>query len=285
MRRLCWLLLLFLVTAPLAAHADGFALAKQGFQAQKQGQWDEAIRLYSAALEAGDLDDKSRLLVMGLRGNALGIRGRYDEAVQAFDAAIRRDPSSPLPYVGRGMVHLQMGAADLAIADDEAAMKIAPEDRFAQANRALARFYLGRFDAAAEDYASLHAHDPADAGFLLWLHIARERAGADDDDAFRQDAAAIDPARWPGPAVAYFLGQGTAEEVMAAADQGSKAERLQQGCEAGFYLGEAALLKGDRSTAQAEFRKVLTDCDLYRGNYVYFSRAYGAAAAELKRLP
>jgi len=91
--------------------------------------------------------------------------------------------------------------------------------------------------------------------------------------------------RRAGPAVAYFLGQGTAEEVMAAADQGSKAERLQQGCEAGFYLGEAALLKGDRSTAEAEFRKVLTDCDLYRGNYVYISRAYGAAAAELKRLP
>ena len=191
MRRLCWLLLFFLVAAPLAARADGFALAKQGFQAQKQGQWDEAIRLYGAALDAGDLDDKGRLLVMGLRANALGIRGRYDEAIQAFDAAIRLDPSSPLAYVGRGMVHLQMGDADLAIADDEATMKIAPEDRFAQANRALAR----------------------------------------------------------------------------------------------FYLGEAALLKGDRSAAQADFRKVLTDCDLYRSNYVYFSRAYGAAAAELKRLP
>ena len=76
MRRPCWLLLLLLVTAPLAARADGFALAKQGFQAQKQGQWDEAIRLYGAALDAGDLDDKGKLLVMGLRANALGIRGR-----------------------------------------------------------------------------------------------------------------------------------------------------------------------------------------------------------------
>jgi lipoprotein NlpI len=285
MRRLWWLLLLFFVTAPVGARADGFALAKQGFQAQKQGQWDEAIRPYGAALDAGDLDDKGRLLVMGLRANALGIRGRYDEAVQAFDAAIRFDPSSPLAYVGRGMVHLQMGEADLAIADDEAALKIAPEDPFAQANRALALFYLGRFEAAAEGYAIVHAHDPSDAGFLLWLHIARARSGADDTAAFRQDAGAIDPARWPGPAVVFFLGQAKAEEVTAAADRGSKAERLQQDCEAGFYLGEAALLQGDRSAAEAQFRKVLTDCDLYRSNYVYFSRAYGAAAAELKRLP
>jgi hypothetical protein len=60
---------------------------------------------------------------------------------------------------------------------------------------------------------------------------------------------------------------------------------LQQGCEARFYLGQSALLKGDKSAAEAQFRKVLSDCDLYRSNYVYFSRAYGAAAAELKRLP
>src|ERR1700751_3011512 len=107
MRRLSWLLLFFLVTVPLAARADGFALAKQGFQAQKQGQWDEAIRLYGAALESSDLDDKGRLLVMGLQANALGIRGRYDEAIQAFDAAIRLDPSISPPYIGRGLVHLQ----------------------------------------------------------------------------------------------------------------------------------------------------------------------------------
>lgn len=287
-RRPWFLLLLFLavpgIAAPGLARADGLALAKAGYQAQQQGQWDEAIRLYGAALEAGDLDPKGQLLVTGLRGNALGIRGRYDEAIEAFDTAIRLDPSSPLAYVGRAMVHLQKGEGDLAIADDEAAIKLAPEDGFAHANRALALFYAGRFADAAEDYAFVHAHDPTDPGFLLWLHIARRRAGTDDTASFRKDAAAIDATSWPGQAVSYFLGQVTAEALTAAADQGNPAVRLQQGCDAGFYLGEDALLRGDKAAAESWFRKVLADCALYRTNYVYFSRAYGAVAAELTRL-
>jgi lipoprotein NlpI len=289
MGRLRWLLLLLVLAVPSLvpgpARADGVQLARAGYRAQQQGQWDEAIRLYGAALDAGDLDDKGRFLVMGLRGSALAIRGRYDEALQAFDALIALDPANPLAHVGRGMVHLQRGEAELAIADDAAAIALAPDEPFAHANRATALFYLGRFAEAAADYAFVHAHDPTDAGFLLWLHIARGRAGTDDAAAFRQDAAAIDAKTWPGPAVAYYLGQATAAEVGAAAGQGSTAERLQQGCDADFYLGEDALLKGDKAAAQSLFRKLLAGCALYRTNYVYFSRAYGAAAAELKRLP
>lgn len=294
MGRRLWFLLLSLTVpgfmgpgfmGPALARADGVSLAKAAYQAQQQGQWDEAIRLYGAALDAGDLNLKGQILVIGLRANALGIRGRHDEAIRAFDTAIGLDPSSPLAYIGRGMVHLQQGDSDLAIADDEAALKLAPEDRFARANRALALFYAGRFAGAAEDYAFVHAHDPTDAGFLLWLHISRGRAGTDDMASFRQDATGIDTSSWPGPAVSYFLRKASAEEVTAAADQGSKAERLQQGCDAGFYLGEDALLRGDKAGAQERFRKVLADCALYRANYVYFSRTYGAAAAELTRLP
>jgi lipoprotein NlpI len=284
MRKLGWLLLLFFLMSPGQARADGVALANAGHQAQLQGQWDEAIRLYTAALDSGDLNSKGRLLVMGLRANALGVRGRTDEAIAGFDAVIAADPQNPAPYVGRGMVHLQRGDAELAIADDDAAIRIAPQDSFARANRAMAAFYLGKFAEAAEDYAIVQAGDPGDAGFLLWLHLARARAGLEDDAAFQRAAAAIDVNSWPGPAVAYFRGRATAAQVEAAAI-GSKAEQLQQGCDAGFYLGEDALIQGRKDEAKQRFTKVLADCDLYRSNFIYFSRSYGAAAAELKRLP
>ncbi|HEY8013400.1 MAG TPA: tetratricopeptide repeat protein, partial [Dongiaceae bacterium] len=172
MRKLGWLLLLLFLVSPGQARADGVALANAGHQAQLQGQWDEAIRLYTAALDSGDLNSKGRLLVMGLRANALGVRGRTDEAIAGFDAVIAADPQNPAPYVGRGMVHLQRGEAELAIADDDAAIRIAPQDSFARANRAMAAFYLGKFAEAAEDYAIVQAGDPGDAGFLLWLHLA-----------------------------------------------------------------------------------------------------------------
>ena len=290
MRKLGWILLLLslmspVVLSPGAARADGVALANAGHQAQLQGQWDEAIRLYTAALDSGDLNPKGRLLVMGLRANALGVRGRTEEAIAGFDAVIAADPQNPAPYVGRGMIHLQRGEAELAIADDDAAIRIAPQDSFARANRAMAAFYLGKFEDAAKDYAIVQAGDPGDAGFLLWLHLARGRAGIEDDAAFQQSAAAVDPKDWPGPVVAYFRGRATADQVEAAAAIGSKAEQLQQGCDAGFYLGEDALIQGRKDEAKQRFAKVLADCDLYRSNFVYFSRTYGAAAAELKRLP
>ncbi len=285
MRKLGWLLLLFFLVSPGQARADGVALANAGHQAQLQGQWDEAIRLYDAALATSDLNPKGRLLIMGLRANALGVRGRTEEAIAGFDAVIAQDPQNPAPYVGRGMVHLQRGEAELAIADDDAAIRIAPQDSFARANRAMAAFYLGKFAEAAEDYAIVQAGDPGDAGFLLWLHLARARAGLEDDAAFQRAAAAIDVNSWPGPAVAYFRGRATAAQVEAAAAIGSKAEQLQQGCDAGFYLGEDALIQGRKDEAKQRFTKVLADCDLYRSNFIYFSRSYGAAAAELKRLP
>ena len=43
--------------------------------------------------------------------------------------------------------------------------------------------------------------------------------------------------------------------------------------------------RGAQDEAKQRFAKVLSDCDLYRSNFIYFSRSYGAAAAELKRLP
>jgi hypothetical protein len=45
-------------------------------QAQLQGQWDEAIRPMAPHSMPGDLNPKGRLLIMGLRANALGVRGR-----------------------------------------------------------------------------------------------------------------------------------------------------------------------------------------------------------------
>ncbi|HXU57683.1 MAG TPA: hypothetical protein VN710_02985, partial [Verrucomicrobiae bacterium] len=114
---------------------------------------------------------------------------------------------------------------------------------------------------------------------------ARARAGTEDGAAFERAATAIDANSWPGQVVAYFRGRATAARVEAAAALGSKAEQLQQGCDAGFYLGEDALIQGRKDEAKQRFAKVLSDCDLYRSNFIYFSRSYGAAAAELKRLP
>jgi tetratricopeptide (TPR) repeat protein len=150
------------------------------------------------------------------------VRGRTEEAIAGFDAVIAADPQNPAPYVGRGMIHLERGEADLAIADDDAALGIAPQDSFARANRAMAAFYLGKFEDAAKDYAIVQAGDPGDAGFLLWLHIAR--AGGHGT----MRVSTTPPPSTPRTGRAgrrLFRGRATAAQVEAAAAIGSKAER------------------------------------------------------------
>ena len=287
MPRMAWLILLLLLAlvVPDLAWGDGVALAKAGLAAQGRGEWDQAITLYGQALAAGNLSQASRLKVMGLRANALGIQGRQEEAIAAFGEVIRLEPSDPAPYVGRGIVHLQQGETDLAIADDEAAIKLAPDYSFAYVNRATAEFYAGRFADAAADFARVQRNDPADAHWTLWLHLSRARGGEADQAEFQANARAIAAKEWPGPVVAFYLGRASAAEVEQAAAAGeTKAWRLQQGCDASFYFAEEKLLYGERDEARHLFQKVLDDCQLYRGNFMYFSRSYGAAKAELARL-
>jgi lipoprotein NlpI len=287
MPRLGWLILLLLIAlaVPNLAWGDGVALAKAGLAAQAQGQWAEAIKLYGQALAAGDLSDASRFKVMGLRANALGVQGRHEEAMAEFAEVIRLDPEDPSAYIGRGIVHLQRGENELAIADDNAALERAPASSFAHVNRATALFYAGRFAEAAADFAYVRKGDPGDAHWTLWLHLARARAGAEDQAEFAANAQAIEGKDWPGPVVAYYLGQASAAEVEQAAAAGeTKAWRLQQGCDVSFYFAEEKLLRAEKDEAKRLFQKVLEDCQLYRGNFMYFSRSYGAAKAELARL-
>jgi tetratricopeptide (TPR) repeat protein len=191
---------------------------------------------------------------------------------------IAADPQNPAPYVGRGMVHLQRGDAELAIADDDAAIRIAPQDSFARANRAMAAFYLGKFAEAAEDYAIVQAGDPGDAGFLLWLHLARARAGIEDDAAFQRAAAAIDVNSWPGPAVAYFRGRATAAKSRRPPPSAARLSSCSRAAGCRVLSRRGCAHPGRQDEAKQRFAKVLTDCDPIAA-IIYFSCSYGAAAA------
>ena len=56
-------------------------------------------------------------------------------------------------------------------------------------NRALLEFELGHFREAAADFAQAMRLTPGTAYRILWLHIARNRSGAEDKDEFAQNAA------------------------------------------------------------------------------------------------
>ena len=283
-RPLLAILVASIFTVCNTAQAGGLDLAKAGLAAQQHGDWDQALQLYGQALDAGDLTPQTQARVLGLRANAYGVKGLYDKAKADFSAAIEVTPNDPAPYVGRSIVYRQMGDYSRAVADDDAAITLKPDYDFAYTNRGLAEFYAGQFAMAAEDFAKSQAADPGEPDFVLWLHISRARAGQDDKDELARNAAKVDPERWAGPAVALFLDRIKPEDLPAKAADENPTFKRQQGCEASFYLGEYALLRGRTDEAKHLFQSVLDDCALYKTTYAYFSQVYGAAKEELKRI-
>jgi lipoprotein NlpI len=174
------------------AIAGGLDLAKAGLTAQRKGDWDRAMQFYQQALEAGDLSPAMQARVHGLRANAYGIEGLHDKAGADFAAAMALTPNDPAPYVGRSILDRQMANYTSAMADASAAIALKPDYVLAYTNRGLAEFYAGRF-AAAEDFAKSQAADPGEPDFVLWLHLARARAGQDDKDELARNAARLDP--------------------------------------------------------------------------------------------
>jgi lipoprotein NlpI len=276
-------LLLAVATATPAA-AGGVDLAKQGLAAQHQGEWQRAADLYSQALAAGDLSEKGKAQVLGLRANAYGVTGAYDKALTDFAAAIDAVPGQPAPYVGRSIIYLQLRDYAHAIEDASTAIGHSPAYVLAFTNRGLANFYAGNFAAAADDFFESHKDDPGEPDFVLWLHLSRARAGEDDQAEFAANAAKINPKEWSGPAVYFFLGKVAAADLPGLAASPNPVLQRQQGCDASFYLGEAALVADDKDEARRQFQAVLTACDVYRTNYAWFSHTYGAALEEMRRL-
>ena len=66
-----------------------------GVTARKHGNYDEAIRLYSRALESGSLSQNNRAVTLSNRCNVYNDKGQYDRAISDCNEAIALNPDSP----------------------------------------------------------------------------------------------------------------------------------------------------------------------------------------------
>jgi lipoprotein NlpI len=304
----------YLWTVRTELHA--FVFLRSGESALKGKDYDKAFRIAGRLLKRGadaasdDATRESQAAAHCLRGSVHVRRNEDDQALAAFDAAIDLAPELEEAYVRRAAIYRKAGRLDDALADyqtvidqtptharvyiaraaalcvearhEEAAadcdmaLRLAPRDPGIHRQIGLVRICAGQFDHAAVTLARAVTLDPKNAYAALLLHLARAGAGQEDARELRDNAAGIDRRAWPGPLLALYLGEITADQVLAAArsDETTARERLG---EAAFYRGERALLAGDTAEAERLLREAQLLCP------APFIESW-AAATELRRL-
>ena len=237
-----------------------------------------AAAIASSALAGDDLAE-----ALCSRAEALSELGRLPEGVQDAQAAVRAAPALARAWQCRG--NLDWANRDFAQADTDfgKALTLGQNPYEAYVRRGQARFYEGRLEQAADDFAKAAA-DRVQAGdkpyALLWQAWTLQRLGRPlpvELQAVAAKGVTVPPGAWPLPALAMFTGRLSPEQVLQQVETRQGDDRELALAEAWFYVGQYHLTRGAADKARDAFEKARA-----QGITVYVEHV--AAGFELQRL-
>ncbi|MBY0358032.1 MAG: tetratricopeptide repeat protein [Candidatus Obscuribacterales bacterium] len=106
------------------APKNGSLYLQLGLSQLELGEHKSAIESFDKAVS---LSKTNREIILACKGKAYLGLNQYNEALNAFSAAIAADPKFPLAYIGKADTHLCLGEDDKALADLETAIRLDPE--------------------------------------------------------------------------------------------------------------------------------------------------------------
>ena len=166
---------------------------------QQQGKREEAIEKWRAVAHVAEAIDNDRSAgawfsvgyLLQIESEEEADELKLEEAIGAYDKAIRLKSDYAEAYNDRGNAKDALGRRDAAIADYDEAIKLKPDFAEAYYNRGLTKDVLGRHDAAIADYNEAIKLKPDFAEALNNRGVAKETLGqyniaiADYDDAIK----------------------------------------------------------------------------------------------------
>ncbi len=264
---------------------DTTALLDQANQLYQQGEFAQAVNIYSQVLQI----DPQNAIAYNQRGNAYRQLEQYDLCIGDYTQAIQNAASaaeSATYYANRGAAYALQGDLQRALEDFTQAISLNPN--FARAYESRAGIYqqLGKYTEMAADYSTFLSLKPDSVNAYLQRAQAYERLG--DLDAAIQDytqAAALQP---DDPS-AYFnrgqLYQQRGDLASAREDYNRVLQLDPNHVRAYFARGSISYQQGDYAAAVADFSRALDlgygnpDVYIYRG-IAYLQQGQGAPAVD-----
>jgi tetratricopeptide (TPR) repeat protein len=131
-----------------------------GMKAHQGGDMEEAIKLFTQAIDSGDLSPSQLASTYINRGLSFFKKRDYEWAIADYDAAIRLDPKNAAAYNNRGNAHNELGHKKQALDDYTEAIRRAPRFALAYNNRGNLLQKLGMFDKAVVDFDKAISFEP-----------------------------------------------------------------------------------------------------------------------------
>ncbi|HEX9447091.1 MAG TPA: tetratricopeptide repeat protein [Dongiaceae bacterium] len=191
------------------------------------------------------------------------------EAIADLDNVLANHPDHFDALLDRGGLLLRNGKFDQAIDDFSAMLKLDQKAAAAVYNRGRANYAKGDFKAAADDFASAMTLRDSNPYAALRLNLARQFQALKDNkkqpDALANgDPKALDSAvknladdQWPVQILRYFQSQMDQAAIFALIDANYPKQGPGLRCEFNYYLGQQALLKGDKKAASDFFKAAI----------------------------
>jgi lipoprotein NlpI len=259
------------------------ALYRRGTGYAATGDYTTAVRDFTQALKFAPNSTDA----LYNRGTAYSRLGRWNEALADFTALLKVVPNDPNTFYARAWVHAQLGRDKAAIADLDRVLSIVPDDQESLLDRGGLNIRAGRYDEAIRDFSQLLQLDPQAAAAaysrgrahyakqdyqnaaedfalalklradnpyaVLRLYLAQSHLGKGDAAVLKKGIEKLDSAIWPRPLLELFAGTGTDPALLAGINELPPKLRADVLCEAQYYLGERALLNGDKAKAREYF--------------------------------
>jgi lipoprotein NlpI/transglutaminase-like putative cysteine protease len=257
-------------------------IGKTTIQQTMNRRLDQIIETTQKVIRDKTLEGNDLAEVHCERAIALADRGRANEGLAEADIAIQLAPNLGNAYFCRLAVNYVMGNFAAVPSDATKALSLGADVVTTTSKRGLARFYLGQFDAAAQDFARAsnvaQAKQAENTTFLqLWHAWALLRAGQPLTEELKAQAIKGKTGPWPQPALAMAAGLLKPEEIIAGLNNKSGDDKELALVEAWFYVGQYQLANGDLSNAKVAFESA-------RKSQITMYLEHVAAGFELARL-